>query len=141
MDSLNNLTVNEQVYLEASFRYNTMDAFKCKDKLKELLQDKQMKAYQKKLDLCKATAKGRYRFHDRYSYDKCLCNYLIESDMYYYLNLHQQYENGILPYPGSLVDQPAKIIEIFNFLALMKAELHERQEKEQKQKEALKGRK
>ena len=34
--------------------------------------------------------------------------------------------NGTLPYPGALVDQPAKIIEIFNILEVLKAEQEEK---------------
>jgi len=32
------------------------------------------------------------------------------------LALHKQYENGVLPYPGSLMDQPNKILEVFDVI-------------------------
>jgi hypothetical protein len=33
-----------------------------------------------------------------------------------FLEMHHQYERGIMPYPGSLSDQPSKIIEIFRII-------------------------
>lgn len=50
---------------------------------------------------------------------------------------HQGFQQGILPYPGSLSEQPAKIIEIFSLLDQLKYEAEEqtrkRVEREQKQ--------
>jgi hypothetical protein len=54
----------------------------------------------------------------------------------YVLNLYSQYKKGSLPFPGSVSEQPAKIIEIFNVLEQLELEQQEKQrkavEKEQK---------
>jgi hypothetical protein len=47
-------------------------------------------------------------------------------------------KNGVLPYPGSLSDQPNKIIEIFNVLDSLKLE-REQRAFEQQQKEQQKA--
>jgi hypothetical protein len=40
----------------------------------------------------------------------------------YFLTLFQQFERGHLPYPGSVSEQPAKVIEIFSVLKLLQLE-------------------
>lgn len=50
--------------------------------------------------------------------------------MAYVLALHEQFEKGVMPYPGSLSDQPAKIIEIFNLLSSLKYESKVKNSKE-----------
>lgn len=50
----------------------------------------------------------------------------------YFMSLYSAYSSqGILPFPGALVDQPAKIIDIFHVLDQLKYEQEERQMKEQ----------
>ena len=49
-------------------------------------------------------------------------------NMSYALQLFQQYEAGNLPFPGSVSEQPAQIIEIFNTLAALKVEAKKSQQ-------------
>lgn len=42
------------------------------------------------------------------------------SKLSYVLNLFENYERGVLPFNGSVSEQPAQIIEIFNLLASLK---------------------
>lgn len=51
--------------------------------------------------------------------------------MSYVLTLFEGYERGVLPYQGSLADQPFKIIEIFNLLTHLKLEQEGRRLREQ----------
>jgi hypothetical protein len=50
----------------------------------------------------------------------------------------RQYSNGVLPFKGSLLDQPNKIIEAYNFIETLKIEhendLRAKQAKAQKRK-------
>jgi len=48
-------------------------------------------------------------------FKKCIGNYFLQSTSFY-LELFKQYENGVMPYCGALVDQPNKIIEIFRVI-------------------------
>lgn len=47
----------------------------------------------------------------------------------YVINLYTNYQKGILPYKGSLVEQPTKIIEIFQVLDQLKFESEEKMRK------------
>lgn len=48
---------------------------------------------------------------------------------FFLVSLWQKYKQGVLPYNGSLVDQPAKIIEIFDVLTELEWEQQERERK------------
>ena len=50
--------------------------------------------------------------------------------------MHEAYEKGILPFEGPLVDQPAKIVDIFNILNNFN--LERQQEMQKKNEEAMK---
>lgn len=56
-------------------------------------------------------------------YDKSVC------DLY---EMYTLYDKGVLPYNGALVDQPAKIIEVFQLIGGLRAEKIERLKKEVK---------
>lgn len=50
----------------------------------------------------------------------------------YIITLYRKYsELGILPFPGSLSDQPAQIIEVFNTLESVELEIKHQQQKKQ----------
>lgn len=54
---------------------------------------------------------------DGFNYHMCLCHKGFHHPNFGTLVLmHEAYEKGILPFEGPLVDQPAKIIDIFNIL-------------------------
>jgi hypothetical protein len=51
----------------------------------------------------------------------------------FFMSIHEMYSKGAMPYPGSISDQPSKIIEIFHILDQLKTERdikhHEEQER------------
>jgi len=49
------------------------------------------------------------------SFRTCIGNF-VDKSVYSYLDAHRKYEAGILPYPGALMDQPAKILEVFQVI-------------------------
>jgi len=53
------------------------------------------------------------------------------SNFDFYYNLFMQYEKGVMPFPGALVDQPNKIIELFSVLQSLNSEYENRQRAEQ----------
>ena len=69
------------------------------------------------------------------------CGIRIKSDFskvqyphfHYLMNLFQMYEKGCLPFPGTVSEQPAQIIEMFNIVQLLELERHNRRAKEQQQ--------
>jgi len=65
---------------------------------------------------------------DDYKYLSCIGNFQDISVRYYW-ELFQKYEKNILPYKGSLQEQPNKIIEIFNFIdAILKRKQENKKE-------------
>lgn len=61
---------------------------------------------------------------------RCIGAYFSMEAMQW-VKLHAQFEKGILPYPGSLMDQPAKAIEAFNLISTMKIERDEKIQRQQ----------
>lgn len=54
----------------------------------------------------------------------------------YYISLYHPWsENGVLPYPGSTSEQPAKIMEVFSILDKLKYEHEKAQQKELERKQ------
>lgn len=51
-----------------------------------------------------------------------------------YLEMHQSYTKGVLPYPGALSDQPSKVFQIFNVIERFKQAKMEAEEKKQRAK-------
>jgi hypothetical protein len=86
---------------------------------------KQIELYESKKN-CKIASPSVLYEIDGLGYNKCLCAYR-HPQMNTFLLLHQKYEQGILPFQGSLLDQPAQIIEIFSVIDRLKAELKEEQ--------------
>ncbi len=70
---------------------------------------------------------------DDVGFYRCFCNYIDQSTMFL-LHLFFQYERGFLPFPGSISEQPSKIIDIFSVFTYLKSERQkELDEKNKKQ--------
>ena len=55
-----------------------------------------------------------YQLED-FKFYSCIGNFQ-DTSVRYYWELFQKYQQNMLPYKGSLQEQPNKIIEIFNFI-------------------------
>ncbi len=62
----------------------------------------------------------------------CLGN-LWSPDAFHWLGAYEQFKNGVMPFEGTFMEQPAKAIDIFNLFAQLEAELVEKKSKEAKQ--------
>ena len=59
----------------------------------------------------------------RIAYHSCLCHEAFQHPlMGYLISLQQNYEKGLLPFSGGVMDQPAQIMEIINLLSSLRAE-------------------
>lgn len=95
----------------------------------------------RKLKGCWGTIRQSYRV-DKFEVSTCPGNYSTHQ-VHEFFSWYLKYEQfGILPYPGSLYDQPAKIMEIFDIIGSIKfkklKERKDRQEMENKR-NRLKG--
>lgn len=64
-----------------------------------------------------------------YEVNSCIGN-LWSPSVFHWMQAFQQYKNGIMPFDGALLDQPAKVIEIFSLLEQLQAEREEKLRKE-----------
>jgi hypothetical protein len=53
------------------------------------------------------------------NFKTCIGNF-FEQDVLGWLEMHSKYESGMLPFSGSLMDQPNKAIEIFRIIGKYK---------------------
>ena len=49
---------------------------------------------------------------DGVSYYRCIGNFVSDSVLDW-VNAHAKFRQGVMPFPGSYLDQPAKVIELF----------------------------
>lgn len=54
-------------------------------------------------------------------YYKCPANYQ-DNAAQKYMNLYQNYEKGQMPYPGSVLEQPSKFVELMELVHNLKDE-------------------
>ncbi|NOS67246.1 MAG: hypothetical protein HOO67_02680 [Candidatus Peribacteraceae bacterium] len=74
-------------------------------------------------------------------FKKCIGNY-FNGVWVRFVEMERQYEKGVLPYPGSLSEQPAKILEIFRIIAAYRQEqIAEEQKKARIKEREARGRK
>lgn len=62
-------------------------------------------------------------------FKNCIGNY-VSSSSFHWIEMHSHFSRGILPFPGSLSDQPSKAIEVFNVIDSHKASVAMRQAQE-----------
>jgi len=89
----------------------------------------------KRIEGCTDTRPIIYAFSDL-SYSLCPGNFTSGSAVWI-LGLYREFQKGVLPFPGSLVDQPAKIMECFGIIDEYNGI---KLEQERKKQEAKRGR-
>lgn len=130
---ISTLSLSEEALIKATYYYYTEKQFKCKIRERE---EAERAGGIEKARLRIQTANGcnviskepKYQI-DRFNFHTCFCNF-IYPDFNYFSMLYGQYEKGNLPYPGSMSEQPNKVIEIFNVLDLLNIERQEKLHKE-----------
>lgn len=70
----------------------------------------------------------------RLSYKACIGNFYRDGWVYW-LQMYRQYQRGLLPFPGTISDQPAKVVEVFGIIELFE----EKAEAEKKAKANSRG--
>lgn len=74
----------------------------------------------KKVKGCVSTPKTNYKI-EGFELNKCLGNFATR-EIYSYIEMHKLYEQGIMPFAGPMVEQPAKLIDMFNMISQLKQE-------------------
>ena len=78
--------------------------------------DEYDKLLEKKIGLkgCKTSDKVRAQVED-IKYYRCIGNFRSDQ-VTSMIDLYYHYKNGVMPFPGSLMEQPSKIIDVFNLI-------------------------
>lgn len=140
---LSEVSLSDFALINATWLNNTNDKFKCKS-IYELFgkrKDAELIIKTKKLE------KGCEKIHDRVKveidgigYRSCLCHESFQHPYFnMFLNLSDNYEKGVLPFSGGILEQPAQIVEILNFIAKLKQEYEIELQKKQNDKNKMKG--
>ena len=66
-----------------------------------------------------------HKLSDGVSLSTCVGNFFDQSALGV-LKMHKVYEAGVMPFPGSLTEQPSKVMEAFQVIESYRAERDER---------------
>lgn len=134
VDELSSITPYENITLTASYYYLAEDAFKCHEKQKRIARSAgQEKAKQQMATHSDNKPEPRFTI-DGINFHKCVCQYR-GTRLGFYLDLLDKQSKGILPFEGSYLDQPSKLIEIINRLDYIKTDVEARKiQKQQNEK-------
>jgi hypothetical protein len=135
---MNHLSDYERVLLYCTLEsiFNEDDFYTCHKCLKSYANESDegkreaMVTKMRKLKGCWGTIRGGYKIEE-YEIGTCIGNYSTHQ-VHDFFGWYLKYEQfGILPYAGSLYDQPAKIMEIFDLIGNFKyKKMKEREEKQ-----------
>jgi hypothetical protein len=126
-ESINYVSEFERLLIHSTLEaiFNEDDMYSCHKCLQSFAstqdEEKREAALNKmrKLKGCWGAIRGAYRV-DKYDIYTCVGNY-AHYQVHEIFGWYQKYEQfGILPYAGSLYDQPAKIMEIFDIMGNIK---------------------
>lgn len=88
-----------------------------------------------KISMANRTSKGCFSVsenalhkYDDLEYSTCVGNFVVDSATFW-IEAEARYNQGVLPYPGSLSEQPAKVLEIFACIAAHKQDKLEKNHK------------
>lgn len=111
IDSISHLTMAESIRLRATLHAIDDDRFKCG----------KCDPARRKSKFCETSSQNVVHvLEDDLKFKRCPGNYFSHECMNF-LEMHEQFETtGTLPYPGSLVEQPNKIMDIFRTIACHK---------------------
>jgi len=67
-----------------------------------------------------------HKIGDEISFRTCIGNF-VRPQVYALLNAHHRFSQGVMPYAGGLMEQPAKVIEIFGVIDSHRADTAQRE--------------
>jgi hypothetical protein len=128
---LSQLTNNDYIELKATLYAIDNRDFYCHDCLNKYAHRpdyETMTARTRELKGCFSVKERPIATVDELKFFKCVGNF-FRSEVLTLLEMQGRYEKGILPYPGSLSEQPNKVIEIFAAIEQYKREKLEQERK------------
>lgn len=121
---MNNVTNEEYVLILSTLESIHEENFNCHrcmnqySKRPDYANNKE--AYDKSLNTirrkkgCEGPGISQYKV-ENIKYSICIGNFYSHS-VYQYVDLYYNYQRGVMPFAGSIMEQPCKIIEVFNII-------------------------
>jgi hypothetical protein len=123
VQKISSVTLDEWIILISTLYSIEEEKFDCSKCLKKYAQRTDYEAMTAKLRLSKSCESFQSQpVHQieaegvRLSFTTCIGNFKRPS-MLRWVEAHRQYQTGILPFSGGFLDQPNKVIEIFNLIS------------------------
>lgn len=131
------MTVGDLVELWSTLHANTERDFQCSTCLRSCPGAPQKLVEKRRNRACQEPSEQpRFMLETptgtRISYRTCIGN-LYSEGWDHWIQVYRQYKRGLLPFPGSVLEQPAKVFEVFSIIENFEVELEK--------KKAAKGRK
>ncbi len=131
------LTAKEWVEVKATLAAGENENFNCKkclSKYKGRADGEEMLAKVRKVKGCEEVkSESIHKIGDVLRFSTCPGNF-VRPQVSALLSAYAQFKQGVMPYAGGLMDQPAKIIELFD---VIDSHVAERQASEQKRAGAM----
>lgn len=119
INELSNLTTREWVQVKATLHALADKRFSCESCLTQYQNRADFESMTQKLRDSKGCAtllpQPAHQIENSIKFSSCIGNFVMPG-IYPWLEAHAYFERGILPFPGSLMDQPAKVIQLFNVI-------------------------
>lgn len=118
---MNSVTNRDYFEIVSTFITMTQPKYRCSDcKLKYKAKFKQQQEFMACNYVAKTPRHGYTpEFHNKSNpkiiYNKCIGNY-YNGFWSSIINSSKQYDNGIMPFSGGIMDQPAKFVEVMNLV-------------------------
>lgn len=148
IEKITSLSMDEIVLMKATFLALDNKEFQCAECLSKYKGREDFKVMTERSRTAKACTKmsdtAIHNIDREIFFKKCVGNYFT-FPVLHWIRAHNHFEKGILPFPGSLMDQPNKAMEVFEVVAAWKQskleKLHRENEAKRKIMRAKHGRK
>jgi len=142
IDEISSVTNEEWVRLKATLKAVEDDRFVCSQcqlKDKHLPDYKERNHRLRESKACFSVSKVQYHHIDNeIGFHTCIGNFYSET-CHQWISIYDNYARGVLPFPGSLMEQPTKAMEIFRIVDDYKVRKEIRQLESQRSRDKTKG--
>lgn len=124
--------MNEYIEIVATWEHavNTKQ-YNCKVNIKNMREDKvKIEGWKNRNGCENRVLKQPRQTHDSIHFHSCYCNHL-SSSFEQYLFIQDQYSKGFLPYPGTTLEQPNKVMDVIQLITKLKQDRQQKLENEQ----------
>jgi hypothetical protein len=128
IQDLSGVTINEWVEIRSTLTAIDQDKFncmKCQAKYESRADGEQMLAKVKaNMGCTEMKQQPIHKIGAEVSFRSCIGNF-VKPQVYALISAHHRYTQGVMPYAGGYMEQPAKIMDVFGIIDQHRAEVAE----------------